>query len=318
MAKELFDVCLTGNLLTGHNRREVAVNLAQLVGTSIPQAEQLLAAGQCVKACVDESTAAVYHEIVEETGAEALIRACLTQSEQHAVAPQPVEDEPSFDLPAVVSAPEPSQTPPPAVSSPLVAVSPPAPPLQVHPHQAIEAEATPVLEEAAPPSPEEPDQQDVTQPFATPLPAPLARRRRWPAWVLGAVGLVAVAGATVGLLPEPVEPGQAIPQVGESLNLAQPFQQQVEQFWRAQGRPPQSLQDLQWQGAQALGSHGNLTLGAAGVLLITYGEANSLIAGQTLELEPRQGERGFEWNCFGGTLNALERPLECRRPVIQP
>lgn len=306
MAKEWFDVCLTGNLLTGHNRREVSVNLAQLVGTSIPQAERLLDAALCVKVQVDESTAAYYQEIVEETGAEAVIRACLAQSDQHARVDADAE-EPRFDLPATI--PE----PPPAAP----AVSPV--PIRLQPEQGIDEESTPPLLELALLEVPEPDEQDITQPLAPPPPAPFARRRkRWPLLVATVAGIVAAGTAVAWLLPAPVEPGQAIPRVGESLNLAQPFQQQVEQFWRAQSRLPRSPQDLQWQGPQALGDLGTLTLGANGTLELTYDENEGVLAGQTLILEPFKGDQGFQWTCAGGTLSALERPLECRQRAIQP
>lgn len=315
MAKELYNVCLTGKLLTGHNRREVTVNLAQLVGTSIPQAAQLLDAAPCLKAQVDQFTAAYYHEILEETGAEVAIRACLAHTDQH---PRALlgEDDPEFDLPALPT--------PALVSVPPAAPVPPGAPPQLQPEQAIAFETTPVLEDLAEPEPipaaaeatEPEDPQDITQPFAVPPPAQRARRR-WPLWLGGTLlGLAGLAGALVWLLPAPLPPGHAIAQVGESLNLAQPFQQQVEHFWQAQGRPPTS-QDLQWPGPQALGSLGNIALQAQGTLVITYHQALAGIAGQTLELQPQQADQGFEWRCSGGTLSLLQRPLECRPQVIK-
>lgn len=331
MAKELFDVCLTGNLLTGHNRREVAVNLAQLVGTSIPQAAALLEHATCVKSRVDESTAAYYHEIIEETGAEAVIRACLANAASSQSAPMAAgkDDEPRFDaVPvAVHKPPQPASAPAPSAVAMLQAVAPvsvptpPAPTPQPHlaPEQPIDIEPTPVLDESMSPSaPALPD-QDTTQPFATPLPAPLARRT--PRWLKagGAVGvlLLLVVAGFMWLLPGPVTPGLAIPVVGESLNLAQPFQQQVEQYWRNQGRPPASPQDLGWPGFRTLGELASLTVRANGVLVITYHDSMDVLAQQTLELQPVRGEQGFEWSCVGGTLSALERPLECRRTVVK-
>lgn len=325
MAKELFDVCLTGNLLTGHNRREVAVNLAQLVGTSIPQAASLLEQASCVKSRVDESTAAYYHEIIEETGAEAVIRACLAHAESSQPGPVDTDkdDEPRFDAVPVV-APRPPQPAPAALAMirPVAPVAVPTPPVptpqpSLAPEQPIDIEPTPVLDEGMPP-PALPD-QDTTQPFATPLPAPLARRT--PRWLKtgGAVVVLLLLGAAgfTWLLPAPVTPGLAIPLVGESLNLAQPFQQQVEQYWRAHGRPPASPQDLGWPGFRTLGELASLTVRANGVLVITYHDGMAVLAQQTLELQPVRGEQGFEWNCVGGTLSALERPLECRRTVVK-
>lgn len=278
MAKELFDVCLTGNLLTGHNRREVTVNLAQLVGTSIPQAESLLERASCLKSRVDESTAAYYHEIIEETGAEAVIRACLAHA-------QPAS---------------------------------PAPP-QRAPEQPIRIEPTPVLEPSTPlAQPDLPD-QDTTQPFATPLPAPLARRIPHRLKIGGAALALLLLGA-VGvrwLLPAPITPGLAIPLVGESLNLVQPFQQQIEQFWRHHKRPPATPRELGWPGDQALGELATLSVQADGVLVITYHDHTAALAGQTLVLRPSRGDQGFDWDCVGGTLSALERPLECRRTEVK-
>lgn len=306
MAKELYDVCLTGQLLRGHNRREVTVNLAQLVGTTIPQAAQLLDTAPCLKTRVDQATAAYYHEILEETGAEAVIRACLAQARAGLS-----EDEPCFDLPPLAAGQVPRPAPP-----------------QLQPAQAIVVEATPVREEAgtapAEPAPASPaaaealpadDPQDTTQPFAIPAPAPLSRRR-WPLWSAAALTGVALLAGVIHGLPEPPPPGHALADVGESLNLAQPFQQQVERFWQAQGRPP-TAQDLQWQGPQPLGQLATLTLQAQGLLVIHYSPALG-IGGYTLELQPVPGDQGFEWRCTGGTLSPLERPLECRLQDPQP
>lgn len=287
MAKELFDVCLTGQLLTGHNRREVAVNLAQLVGTSIAQADSLLDGPTCVKSQVDHQTAVLYHEILEETGAQAVIRACLAQSDS-TVRP----------------------------SAPM------AEPVQTDPEQPVEVEATPVLDaepEAYPPASASPlPDPDTTQPFATPAPAPLRRRRQWgTAAVVVAVGSV-LLGALYWLWPAPAVPGAALPAVGESLNLVQPLQQQVELYWQRQGYPPMSGAELDWQGPQPLAQLASVELQAEGALLLTFSDQVSALNGHTLLLRPAIAEQGYAWDCTGGTLPSAERPPECRGAAPGP
>ncbi len=117
MTKELFDVCLTGKLLTGHNRREVCVNLAQLMETSISRADELLTQSSCVKRNVDRATADYYRKVLEETGADVFVRS----------------------LPALTLAP----------TQPIDIEKTPV----LQPDQPFDAEATPVLEDdEAPPS----------------------------------------------------------------------------------------------------------------------------------------------------------------------
>jgi len=297
MTKELFDVCLTGQLLTGHNRREVAVNLAQLVGTSIAQADTLLSAASCVKSGIDRQTAVLYHEILEETGAQAVIRACLSQSD---------------------STPRPAPMPPSAPPSPVAAG------VQTDPDQPILPEATPLLEAVLPlpgadtqgTSDELPD-QDTTQPFAPPLPAPLRRQRRARGGLillLAGVSSAALAAA-YWFWPTPPTPGAAMPRVGESLNLVQPLQQQVELYWQRQGYPPMAGDELDWQGPQPLAELARVELQAEGVLQITYGEAVTALAGHTLLLRPAPVDQGYAWDCTGGSLPPAERPPECRAPT---
>lgn len=281
MAKELYDVCLTGQLLTGQNRREVAVNLAQLVGTSIAQADSLLSEATCVKSQVDHQTAVLYHEILEETGAQAVIRACLGQSDSRARQPAPAVDA-----------------------------------VQTDPEQPVVVEATPVLDAepdvmpsaGASPLPD----PDTTQPFATPRPAPLRRRRQWgTAAAVTAMGSV-LLGGLYWLWPAPPVPGTALPAVGESLNLVQPLQQQVELYWQRQGYPPMSGAELDWQGPQPLAELASVELQADGVLLLRFSDQVSALDGYTLLLQPAIAEQGYAWDCTGGTLPSAERPPECR------
>lgn len=339
MTKELFDVCLTGNLLTGHNRREVSVNLAQLVGTSIPQAESLLATATCVKSQVDEPTAAYYRDIIEETGAEAVIRACLDASAVH-LKPQP-EPVPAAPWPEAVGAspglpdkgshvpPRAEAVPVPASAAPPRAPAPPpgfaplqvsAPPLPVtDAAQPIEEEATPVLDEDAQERLFPLLDSDTTQPFTTPVPAPLRRpHSRWLGIAAIALAAVALGVMLVGVwLPAPVAPGQAIARVGESLNLVQPYQQQVEMFWRQQGRPPASGSELQWPGPVVLEGLAQVTLKEGGVLQLTFSGQTPVLEGQTLLLRPAETGQGIAWDCSGGSLTPLERPLECRPASMQ-
>lgn len=286
MAKELFDVCLTGQLLTGHNRREVAVNLAQLVGTSIAQADSLLNGPACVKSQVDHQTAVLYHEILEETGAQAVIRACLSHSDSSA-----------------------------RPSAPAVET------VQTDPHQPVVVEATPVLDDepefhadaSVPPLPD----PDTTQPFATPAPAPLRRRRQWgAAAVVAGIGSV-VLGALYWLWPAPPVPGAALPAVGESLNLVQPLQQQVELYWQRQGYPPMSGAELDWQGPQPLAELASVELQGDGALLLTFSDQVSALDGYTLLLRPAIAEQGYAWDCTGGSLPSAERPPECRNAAAR-
>lgn len=275
MTQELFDVCLTGKVLTGHNRREVTVNLAQLVGTSIPQAEDLLVRASCVKSKVDRATADYYHEVLAETGADVAIRAVLMQS--------------------------------PVVVKPATCT--------LDPQQAIVEEATPVLEEETfiAPALEDPE---PTQPLPSPVKnqPPQSQWRRWRVWVLGGstVAVLLVAGllAIPGMLPQPAPPGQALPLVGESLNLVQTYQQQVEQFWRQHRIMPSRPADLHLAGPTPLGTLATVTVSSGGTLILTY--SDGAIAGRTLVLTPSPADQGIHWDCTGGTLGALDRPDECR------
>lgn len=287
MAQELYDVCLTGQLLTGHNRREVTVNLAQLVGTSIAQADCLLNEATCVKRQVDHQTAVFYHEILEETGAQAVIRACLAQSDGTARSSAPMAES-----------------------------------VQTDPQQPVVVEATPVLV-AKPDNPIAADvsplpDPDITQPFATPSPAPLRRRRQGrAAAVVAGIGSL-VLGALYWLWPAPPMPGAGLPAVGESLNLVQPLQQQVELYWQRQGYPPMSGAELDWQGPQPLAELASVELQADGVLLLTFSDQVSALDGYTLLLRPAIAEQGYAWDCTGGTLPPAERPPECRGAAPGP
>lgn len=298
MTQNLFDVFLTGHLLDGHNRREVIVNLAQLTGSSLPQATELLDGAVRMKAGVDQTTAGLYHEVLEETGAQAVVRACMVFSA-----------EVSFraEVPAAPAAPIASEPEPVAASIPQVEVQT-APP---------EDDATLITPELTPPYRDEdeaPALVDLPEAFTAPAPPHSARPGlplRWP--LLGlAVLAFALLAAVPWLWPLTKVPGTHLAAVGETLNLAQPYQQQVDAFWQRQGRPPANLSELKLATPPALGEVATLTLGAEGRLLIIFTAAAGAIAGSTLELIPAPVDAGIEWQCGGGTLPAAERPAECQ------
>lgn len=298
MTQNLFDVFLTGHLLDGHNRREVIVNLAQLTGSSLPQATELLDGAVRMKAGVDQTTAGLYHEVLEETGAQAVVRACMVFSA-----------EVSFraEVPAAPAAPIASEPEPVAASIPQVEVQT-APP---------EDDATLITPELTPPYRDEdeaPALVDLPEAFTAPAPPNSARpglSLRWP--LLGlAVLAFALLAAVPWLWPLTKVPGTHLAAVGETLNLAQPYQQQVDAFWQRQGRPPANLSELKLATPPALGEVATLTLGAEGRLLIIFTAAAGAIAGSTLELIPGPVDAGIEWQCGGGTLPAAERPAECQ------
>ena len=158
--------------------------------------------------------------------------------------------------------------------------------------------------------------QQATRPkpsTATPTPHP-ARRRRFPLWPLVAVlllmALALLAAGYRWLLPTPVPPGQALRQVGETLNRAQPYQQQVEAYWRQHGVAPGMPSALGLREPVDLGGLAQLQLLSAGRLVLTFTVPG--IDRQTLVLTPRKGDRGIEWDCRGGTLVVTERPRECQ------
>lgn len=298
MTKELFDVCLSGALLNGHNPREVAVNLAQLTGTSIPHAATLLHSAACLKQQVDEDSARWYLELLEETGAEVILRPARP-ADSHTAQASDDSDEPDFDIP-----PEPPMPPHPQAEPTL-------PPLLTGqaPDQAIEAEATPVLDD-------EPAQPVIAEP--APIPGihhtRPPRRIRW--LTLAALLLLVGTLTLIDLLhrtPPPTPPGHALPQVGETLNLAQTYQLQVEMHWRTTGHPPYTAADLQLPPDIRLGELAVLQLGTQGSLILTFTDHTPNLQGQTLELVPQRGEQGIEWHCHGGTLASSERPAECRK-----
>lgn len=292
MTQKLFDVFLTGHLLDGHNRREVIVNLAQLTGSSLPQATELLDGAVRMKAGVDQTTAGLYHEVLEETGAQAVVRACMAFS---------------AEVPAAPATPVASEPEPVAASIPQVEVQT-APP---------EDDATLITPELTPPYRDEdeaPALVDLPEAFTAPAPPNSARPGlplRWP--LLGlAVLAFALLAAVPWLWPLTKVPGTHLAAVGETLNLAQPYQQQVDAFWQRQGRPPANLSELKLATPPALGEVATLTLGAEGRLLIIFTAAAGAIAGSTLELIPAPVDAGIEWQCGGGTLPAAERPAECQ------
>lgn len=301
MTQKLFDVFLTGHLLDGHNRREVIVNLAQLTGSSLPQATELLDGAVRMKAGVDQTTAGLYHEVLEETGAQAVVRACMAFSAEVSF-----RAEVPKAAPAVPVASEPA---PAAVSITLVEVEvQSAPP---------EDDATLITPELTPPYRDEDEARtpvDLPEAFAAPVPPNSARRGlalRWPLLAL-AVPAFALLAAVPWLWPLTKTSGTHLAAVGETLNLAQPYQQQVDAFWQRQGRPPANLSELKLTTPPALGEVATLTLGAEGRLLIIFTAAAGAIAGTTLELIPAPVDAGIEWQCGGGTLPAAERPAECQ------
>lgn len=305
MTQELFDIYLTGRLLSGHNRKEVIVNLAQLTDRTVPEAAALLDAATCVQAGIDQTAAEEYREILEETGAEAVVRACVGFSE----------------VVAVAAAMQPAAVPPPAPTAP-------APTSQAG--SEFEAEETPVLDADAPfvglHMPELADRPDaepwppaMTLPPAAVETAPRARkprRTRILALALGGSVLVIGVAALLWFGLRPATPGAHLAVVGETLNLAQPYQQQVEQFWRQHGTPPSSLSDLNLAAPAALAELATLIPDRQGRLLIQFGAGAGSIAGSTLALTPVLGDTGVEWQCGGGTLAQAERPPECRDSSI--
>lgn len=307
MTQELFDIYLTGRLLSGHNRKEVIVNLAQLTDRTLPEAAALLDAATCVQAGIDQTAAEEYREILEETGAEAVVRACVGFSEVVAGSGIVASTE-------VVHSPDP--------------VAPPAPTSQAG--NEFEAEETPVLDADAPfaglQMPELADRPDaepwppaMTLPPAAVATAPRARkprRTRTLALALGGSVLVIGAAALLWYSLRPATPGAHLAVVGETLNLAQPYQQQVEQFWRQHGVPPSSLSDLNLAAPAALAELATLIPDRQGRLLIQFGAGAGSIAGSTLALTPARGDAGIEWQCGGGSLAQAERPPECRDSSI--
>lgn len=297
MTQELFDVFLTGHLLDGHNRREVIVNLAQLTGSSLPQATALLDGAVRMKAGVDQSTAGMYQEVLEETGAQAVVRACMAFSGEVASR----EDVAPAASPALVaSAPSPV-----AVSSGLV-----------ERQTALPDDATLITPELTSPFRDEdetPVLVDLPGAFAAPPPLNSPRRAlpRWSLLAL-AVPVFALLAAVPWLWPLTQVPGAHLAAVGETLNLVQPYQQQVDAFWQRHGRPPANLSELNLAAPPALGEQATLTLGGEGRLLIIFTAAAGAIAGTTLELTPAPVDAGIEWRCGGGTLPAVERPAECQ------
>ncbi len=308
MTQELFDIYLTGRLLSGHNRKEVIVNLAQLTDRSVPDATALLDNATCVQAGVGQAAAEEYREILEETGAEAVVRACVgfstpVETADGAVA-EPADPQPATPQPVAAAAPDPARE--------------------------FVAEETPVLDEAVP--------DPVAAPVATAAPGPFAglvdlevpaasapvvpqpRRRFLTRRLLVILVLVvllatlAAAGISYGLRAR--APGAQLAVVGEVLNLAQPFQQQVEQVWRQRGAAPASLSDLNLRAPAPLADLATLIPDRDGRLILQFTAAAGSIAGSTLELVPRQGDAGVEWQCGGGSLAAAERPPECQDSSI--
>ena len=340
MNQELFDVFLTGRLLDGHNRREVIVNLAQLTGSSLPQATALLDGAVRMKTSVDQTTAGHYHEILEETGAEAVVQACMQFSDEVVAVPVPAEPpQPppadawvEFELPEE----EPALTPA-ALTRTETLHAAPASESFADVVDVITDDATQITPELTPAYPqalnglesdslesdilesnsEEPDVTelvDATEPFYEPPPV-FPRQRSWAARL--AVPMLAIligvlVVAVLWLWPRAQPPGTHQAAVGEILNLAQPYQQQVDSFWQQHGRPPVNLTELGQKEPPILGDRGSLTLGAEGRLLIIFSAAAGTIAGTTLELIPHTADAGIEWQCGGGTLPAAERPAECR------
>lgn len=273
MTQDLFDVYLTGRVLEGHHRREVIVNLAQITGTSLPEATRLLEAAQRMKTAVAKPEADLYQEILEETGAEALVRACLQFSDTR-VAPVPTS----------------------APLSPPVLETPSAPPVQPGVSPAPLPTGTDIDIEATEP----PD-----------LPARRVAWRLLALLLMGVL-VVGGSVAAVWRWQQAHRPGAQLSRVGETLNRVQPFQQQVEAFWQQQGRFPAIPIDLQWVTPPFLGEDAHLNLGGNGRLIITFTRAAGDLAGATLELIPAPGDSGIQWQCGGGTLDGSERPPECR------
>ena len=161
--------------------------------------------------------------------------------------------------------------------------------------------------------------EDATQPFTETVSRPGRTRRAFrPAWVMLALCVLAgVGGAAWWLMPVPAVPGQSLALVGQALNLAQPYQQQVETFWHRNRHAPASATDLALRHEVDLNGIAALTLVAPGRLQLTFlSDRAPAIAGQTLWLQARQGDQGVEWDCGGGTLMQSERPRECRSAAL--
>lgn len=191
---------------------------------------------------------------------------------------------------------------------------------EVRPHRQVAASVSGV---AAParlnPAMQQATVEDATQPFTETGPRPVRARRVFrPAWmILVVVVLAGIGGAAWWLMPVPTVPGQSLALVGQALNLAQPYQQQVETFWHRNRQAPASATDLALRHAVDLNGIAALTLVAPGRLQLTFlPDRAPAIAGQTLWLQARQGDQGVEWDCGGGTLLPSERPRECRSAAL--
>ena len=102
-------------------------------------------------------------------------------------------------------------------------------------------------------------------------------------------------------------------QVAQSMTEIQPVREQIQSFEMEHRLFPDSNIMLGIDEPLSLSNGHTAMIEEAGKLVITYGGDTSPLAGQTLELEPYKTTTGYEWQCYGGSLEERYRLPSCRQ-----
>ena len=100
--------------------------------------------------------------------------------------------------------------------------------------------------------------------------------------------------------------------VSAALGSAQPWRRAIEGHYAATGKLPASTDELREASAVPSAEPYTITLGANGMLTVTF-PAHVFSAEQnTVELQPRASGNVLSWDCAGGTVPSRYRPRACR------
>jgi TM2 domain-containing membrane protein YozV len=97
--------------------------------------------------------------------------------------------------------------------------------------------------------------------------------------------------------------------------LAVPWSLAVESYYKAQGKLPDSVSDLQSDTVptEASNKNASVSMGAQGVLTLTMSPSSGYVAGKTFIYRPTAGRDGtVSWDCTDGTLEPRYRIARCR------
>jgi uncharacterized membrane protein YhaH (DUF805 family)/type II secretory pathway pseudopilin PulG len=137
------------------------------------------------------------------------------------------------------------------------------------------------------------------------------------------VAIVLVSLAAVGIPVVGILAAVAIPaysdythraRVSEVILTASSWRTAVTEHHARTGKLPATVAELKDAELSKSGRYGSVSLGAEGVLTLTFSSETGPMAGKTMLLQPKLAGNALSgWDCTGGTLEPKYRQASCRR-----